>query len=61
MLIAESSIPRASAIANRLCLIKAGVSERIVTASDAAAVAELETAALGGVAGGSPFTPLERP
>ncbi len=48
MLLAESSIPRASEIANRLCLIKSGVSERIVFASDRAAVSELEVAALGG-------------
>ena len=48
MLIAESSIPRAREIANRLCLIKAGISERIVAANDAAAVAALESAALGG-------------
>jgi branched-chain amino acid transport system ATP-binding protein len=48
MLIAESSIPRAREIADRLCLIKAGISERIVAADDAAAVAALESAALGG-------------
>jgi branched-chain amino acid transport system ATP-binding protein len=48
MLIAESSIPRAREIANRLCLIKAGVSERIVAADDDAAVAALEASALGG-------------
>jgi len=48
MLLAESSIPRASEIANRLCLIKSGVSESIVFASDRAAVSELEVAALGG-------------
>ena len=61
MLIAESSIPRACAIANRLCLIKAGVSERVISASDAAAVADLETAALGGGAGRNPVSPRERP
>jgi branched-chain amino acid transport system ATP-binding protein len=50
MVLAESSIPRASEIANRLCLIKSGVSERTVFASDHAAVAELKVAALGGTA-----------
>jgi branched-chain amino acid transport system ATP-binding protein len=48
MLIAESSIPRAREIASQLCLIKAGISDRIVAADDHAAVAELEHAALGG-------------
>jgi branched-chain amino acid transport system ATP-binding protein len=48
MLIAESSIARAREIASRLCLIKAGVSDRIVLSGDLNSVEALEAAALGG-------------
>jgi branched-chain amino acid transport system ATP-binding protein len=48
MLIAESSIPRAREIADKLCLVKAGRCDMIVQANDADACAELEAAAFGG-------------
>ena len=53
MLIAESSIPRAKAIADRLCLVKSGRSDMTARTDDAGACAALEAAAFGHVGAGN--------